>query len=94
MTIYAVQYTYDDRTERRDEVRSEHRGYLAQLVESGSLLSSGPWADGAPGALLLMSADSAADVERLLDADPFTREGLVAGREVRAWTPVLGTWGA
>ena len=24
MTVFAVQYTYDDRTERRDEVRGEH----------------------------------------------------------------------
>ena len=94
MTIYAVQYTYDDRSDRRDELRPEHRAYLGGLVESGSLLSSGPWADGDPGALLIVSADSPADVERLLDADPFARQGLVAARVIRAWTPVLGAWRA
>ena len=92
MTVFAVQYTYDDRTQRRDEVRPEHRAYLSGLLDAGSLLASGPWADGAPGALLLLSADSAAEVEHLLDADPFVREGLVAGRTLREWTPVFGPW--
>ena len=35
-----------------------------------------------------------ADAERLLDADPFAREGLVAERDVREWTPVFGPWSA
>ncbi len=92
MTVYAVHYTYDDRTTRRDEVRPEHRAYLSGLVDEGSLLASGPWADGAPGALLLMSADSPDEVTRLLDVDPFQREGLVIGRTIREWTPVFGPW--
>lgn len=92
MTVFAVQYAYDDRSTRRDAVRPEHRAYLARLVEEGSLLASGPWADGDPGAQLLVRADSPADVDRLLDADPFVREGLVASRTMREWTPVLGPW--
>jgi uncharacterized protein len=92
MTVYAVHYTYDDRTSRRDEVRPEHRAYLAGRLDAGSLLASGPWADGAPGALLLVSAGSADEVARLLDADPFHREGLVIGRTIREWTPVFGPW--
>ena len=94
MTVYAVHYTYDDRTSRRDEVRPEHRAFLAGLLDDGSLLASGPWVDGVPGALLLLSADSPATVERLLDADPFAREGLVAERTLREWNPVLGPWSA
>jgi uncharacterized protein len=92
MTVFAVQYAYDDRTALRDEVRPEHRRYLAGLLDAGSLLASGPWSDGDPGALLLMRADSAAEVERLLDDDPFTRAGLVATRTLREWTPVFGPW--
>jgi uncharacterized protein YciI len=92
MTVYAVLYTYDDRTTRRDEVRPEHRAFLSGLLDAGSLLASGPWADGAPGALLLVRADSPAAVEELLDGDPFHREGLVIGRTVREWTPVFGPW--
>jgi uncharacterized protein len=94
MTVFAVQYTYDDRTDRRDEVRPEHRSFLSGLERSGSLLASGPWADGPPGALLLVSAQSAEAAERLLDDDPFRREGLISGRTVREWTPVFGPWSA
>jgi len=33
MTVYAVLYTYDDRTTRRDEVRPEHREFLSGLLD-------------------------------------------------------------
>ena len=93
MTVFAVQYTYDDRPERRDEVRPEHRGYLGRLHRDGTLLASGPFAgDGAAGALLVLAAGSAQEVDSLLDADPFVREGLVTARVVREWTQVFGPW--
>ena len=93
MTLFAVQYLYDDQTRRRDKVRPEHRVFLSTLFDQGSLLASGPLPDDdAPGALLIMSAASAAEVGTLLDADPFHREGLIKGRVVREWTPVFGPW--
>lgn len=99
MPYFAVQYTYDDRTSVRDRVRPEHRRYLGGLVDRGVLLCSGPYAGPTEGtatepdgALLLFSADSAAHLEPVLDADPFAREGLVADRRVRPWQPVLGPW--
>jgi len=93
MTVFAVHYTYDDRTDRRDEVRPEHRAYLGRLESEGTLLASGPYADeGVPGALLVMSAGSADEVDALLDTDPFVREGLVSARVVREWTQVFGPW--
>lgn len=92
MTVFAVQYTYDDRSDRRDVVRPEHRGWLAELLAAGTLLASGPWADGEPGALLLVRGSSSDEVLTLLDDDPFVREGLVTRRTAREWTPVLGPW--
>lgn len=100
MPFFAVQYTYDARTDHRDRVRPEHRRHLRGLVEEGVLLASGPYAgptDGAvdpepDGALLLVRAASAEEVGRILDADPFAVEGLVAGRAIRPWQPVLGPW--
>ncbi|QTE31124.1 YciI family protein [Pengzhenrongella sicca] len=95
MTVYAVRYTYDARSNRRDEVRPEHRAFLAELHAAGTLLASGPLGDaddGTPGALLIVAAASAEAVAAVLDADPFAREGLVAAREVRAWTQVYGPW--
>jgi len=93
MSVFAVHYTYDDRTDRRDEVRPEHRAYLGRLLAEGAMLASGPYADdGAPGALLVFSAESAEEVDRLLEDDPFVRAGLVSERVVREWTQVFGPW--
>jgi len=94
MTTFAVQYTYDDRAARLDEVRPEHRAFLAGLYAAGSLLASGPLADdgGAPGALLIVAAASDLQAAELLDADPFARDGLIAARVIRAWVQVYGPW--
>lgn len=95
MTVFAVQYTYDDRSARRDEVRPSHRAFLAELNAAGSLLASGPLADdaaGTPGALLIVSADSPESAAALLDADPFAANGLIADRVIRAWTQIYGPW--
>lgn len=93
MTVFAVQYIYDEQARRRDKVRPEHRAFLSTLLDQGALLASGPLADdGAPGALLIMAAASAGEVGALLDDDPFAVEGLIKARVVRQWTPVFGPW--
>jgi uncharacterized protein YciI len=94
MPTYAVRYTYDERDDVRDRFRPEHRAYLSGLADQGTLLVSGPFADGAPGALLVFRADERAAVDAILAADPFAREGLVVDADVRAWEPVLGPWAA
>ncbi|WP_136519877.1 YciI family protein [Cellulomonas telluris] len=93
MTLFAVRYTYDDRTDVRDAVRPEHRAWLAGLADEGGLLGSGPFADDAePGALLVFRAEDEPGLRGLLADDPFAREGLVAATEVRTWQLVLGPW--
>ena len=93
MTVFAVQYTYDARASRRDEVRPEHRAFLARLYEDAALLASGPLADdGEPGALLIITAASHEAAADLLDVDPFARENLIAARKIRPWTQVYGPW--
>lgn len=95
MTVFAVRYAYDDRSTRRDEVRPDHRIFLAGLHRSGFLLASGPLSDddaGTPGALLIVSAASPEAAAALLDDDPFARAGLIAAREIRIWTQVYGPW--
>ncbi|QCB93502.1 YciI family protein [Cellulomonas shaoxiangyii] len=95
MTLFAVRYTYDDRTDVRDAVRPEHRAWLAGLADAGALLGSGPFADdAAAGALLVLRAQDEEAVRALLRQDPFAREGLVAATEVRTWQLVLGPWAA
>lgn len=93
MPTYCVQYAYDEATStRRDEVRPAHRAFLRSMLDAGALLASGPLTDPADAALLVVRADDARGVASLLDADPFWVEGLVAGRTVRGWDPVIGPW--
>jgi len=92
MTVFAVRYTYDERSAQRDAARPEHRAYLARLADDGLLLGSGPLTDGEPGALLVFAAGSREELDRLLADDPFARGGLVAATEVRTWDLVIGPW--
>ncbi|WP_129337173.1 YciI family protein [Cellulomonas endophytica] len=93
MPIYAVQYTYDERTDVRDEVRPEHRAWLRDLADAGGVLGSGPFVDGDPaGALLVLRADDRDLLDELLRQDPFHRHGVVARTDVREWTPIIGPW--
>jgi uncharacterized protein YciI len=90
VATFAVRYTYTDDPASRDEFRPEHREFLRGLNEEGYLIASGPFTDGDAGALLLIEAAGSAAVERLLDQDPFQREGVIAEREVRGWDVVIG----
>lgn len=92
MPTFAVRYTYDQRTDLRDQVRPEHRAYLGELADRGLLLGSGPFADGDPGAQLVLDVTDRTALEVLLADDPFARHGLVADVEIREWTLVLGPW--
>lgn len=92
MATFAVRYTYDQRADLQDEVRPEHRAYLQGLAERGLLHGSGPFTDGAPGALLVFEAADRAVLAGLLADDPFARAGVIAEVEVRDWKLVLGPW--
>lgn len=85
----AVTYAYIDDAEKVQSLRPEHREVLRGLHEEGHLVMSGPLA-GAPGALVIMRAESEDQALALLDVDPFWREGVIAERTAREWTVVLG----
>lgn len=89
--ICAVEYVYDSvRGAELDELRPAHREFLRSLHDRGDLVASGPWLDGAPGALLLVRADAPERALARLDADPFRLAGLILERTARAWHPVIG----
>ncbi|UFU04428.1 YciI family protein [Ruania suaedae] len=94
MSTFAVEYVYDiSRTADIDALRPDHRAFLGELAEQGTVLASGPWLDNAaPGALLLVSAENDTEVKKILDEDPFHRAHLISHRSVRAWNPVLGAF--
>ncbi len=91
MPTFAIEYQYDDRDAVRDRVRPAHRAWLRSLLDSGTLVASGPFADGS-GALLIAVAETEERLGEIFDADPFHLEGLVAERTVRGWDPVLRSW--
>lgn len=95
MPTFAVNYRYADQPAALAEHRPAHRAFLAEHAEAGHLLAAGRYADEGPeAALLVFSAETADEVARWLDDDPFALVGLVAGREIRLWPVVLGPWGA
>lgn len=90
MTVFAVEYVYDDATAAvRDEVRPAHRAWLGGLAEEGVVLASGP-IDSGSGALILVVAEDQSALDELLRQDPFQVQGLVASTSARDWNPVIG----
>jgi len=95
MKYFAVHYQYPDGSDEIVRLRPEHRAWLSTLAETDRLVGSGPYVDGQGGALIVIRMSDTAtlrDAEELMDNDPFTREGVLAGREVREWKPVLNVF--
>ena len=92
MAIFAVTYAYADATAAsRDEHRPRHVEFLKSQYDGGRLVKSGPFGPGeAPGALLVITGDSSADVEALMNQDPFYVNNLIEVRSIRQWNIVFG----
>ncbi len=94
MPVFAVHYTYrDDSTDGRDTYRPAHRAFLDTLLEGQvQLLASGPYTDEPAGALLIFQSGTAAEIETMLDTDPFAVRGFISARLVRPWAQSKGPW--
>lgn len=86
MAIFAVTYRYTDDVEARDAHRPAHRAFLGAQEW---VLLSGPLEEPA-GALVIVAAESLAEVETRMADDPFLVEGVVAERTIRAYRPLQG----
>lgn len=94
MPIYAVTYRYADQPEVIADHRPLHREYIASLLGEGGLIASGRTEGGeTPSALLLFQAESVAEVENVLDPDPFWTLGLIEKREIVEWILSSGSLG-
>ena len=89
MPVFAVTYIYAATEDALNEIRPLHRQWLAGLLETGQLLASGPMFDN-PEALLIFSFDSASELAKLLDDDPFDIAGFIGSRSIQQWNPVFG----
>jgi uncharacterized protein YciI len=62
-----------------------HAGFVDGLVERGTMVMGGPFADDA-GTMILLEQVDAAEAERLVVDDPFILNGVFVLEEVREWT--------
>ena len=77
-------YWMKDDPDRVRTVAPEHAAYWRDLGLPGYL--GGPLADRS-GGLITFEADSLESAERLVAADPFVRDELLAGAVVKQWMP-------
>ena len=73
------------------KVTDEHRAYLRELKQKGTLIAAGPFDPRMGGALLLRinEADVNAALNRIRDEDPFVIKG-IAQYELLSWKPAIG----
>src|SRR5437764_736925 len=81
---FAAIVTFAADLSRLPEVRPLHRAYQAKLRDAGKLALSGACAD-LRGGMNIFEAESEAEVEALMQADPFTQNGVFASWEIRGW---------
>lgn len=82
-----ILYTYTDDVETRMATRPAHRDFL---TANPGLRIAG--ATEAGGAIIVVEADSAEEVEAWIEDDPYHVRGLVASRTVTPWGAAIGSW--
>lgn len=88
MGTFVALLDFTDDAELRLQTRPAHREYLRSLLDQGKLRMSGPWADDT-GACLVYNAESGAEAQALLDADPYRAAGVLTDARIREWKIVL-----
>jgi uncharacterized protein len=85
--MFVVELTFTDDPARL-AARPAHRELLRQLHADGVLLMAGPFPDDS-GALLIFDVDDAAELDRILDQDPYyTTPGVTVSRR-QPWSPII-----
>ncbi len=90
MTVYAVNYFYNEDKETQDALRAEHRGWLRKQLENGNLLASGPLVTPEPVALLIWQSEDIETLSGLLSQDPFNIAGVVRELTITEWNALIG----
>ncbi|MBP3087807.1 hypothetical protein EML15_01385 [Corynebacterium sp. sy017] len=97
MKTFLITYMYDTESSTIDQLRPPHRAFLAQLKEEGKLVGSGRLVEGtgAGNAIIILQLSensTIADVEKLLEDDPFCNHNAIDGRTIQVWDPTLKIW--
>ena len=86
--IVAAVFRYHADASLADTHRPAHRVYLTQLLDSGKLVSAGPFTDGS-GALIVYQAEGFAEAEEIIRADPFHSSGVFQSWTLHPWKPAF-----
>lgn len=85
MPTFVVEYTYSpESSSGRDDHRTDHHAWLAELVRRKVVLSSSPVADHS-GFQFIVDAADADTVARLFGHDPFAQAHLVSHVSISPW---------
>ncbi len=87
MAHFILEYQYAD-LDARARTRDAHLAYLRELADAGRLVMAGPLADDT-GAVVVFSADTADEVNQMVDADPYTAARVGSGHTIREWRVVV-----
>ncbi|HEY0451436.1 YciI family protein [Actinophytocola sp.] len=91
MVWFTVETTYVEDRDKLAAVRPRHREYLRRLADEGRVTGAGPWSDDSAG-FTVYRVEDRAELDTLLDEDPYTTEGVAAARTVHEWKLMLGQW--
>lgn len=91
MKHFVLFYDYPaDFRERRAPHRAMHLEHASASVARDELQLGGAFTDDPPMGMLVFKSETAAVAERFAEADPYVRNGVVSGWQVREWTTVVG----
>lgn len=91
MAWFTVETVYTTDRDKLAAVRPDHREYLRRLAEAGKVTAAGPWSDDSAGFAIYRVGDRA-ELDRLLDEDPYTTHDVAASRVVHEWKLIVGEW--
>lgn len=88
MLYVIIGHDAPDAREKRPHIRPAHLEHLAPLARAGRIRLAGPFLD-RTGSLIVVEADSAAEVWALVARDPYVTEGVFTRVEVKPFQQVL-----
>jgi len=77
-----------DKPVREQAFWDEHARYMDALFETGVIILGGPFAD-RTGSLVIVAAESAAQVYEMYRHDPWTEHDVLVVADVKEWTIFL-----
>jgi uncharacterized protein YciI len=88
MLYVIIGHDAPDGAQKRQQVRPAHLAHLEPLARAGRVSLAGPFLD-RTGSLIVVEADSLAEVWELVGRDPYVTEGIFNRVEVKPFQKVF-----